>query len=59
MTTLIPIDQGRLWKRHMAMAQIGALPNGGVNRPALSPGDAQSRSLLARWAEDLGFLRLS
>ena len=26
MTTLIPIDQGRLWKRHMAMAQIGALP---------------------------------
>ena len=55
MTTIIPIDQGRLWKRHMAMAQIGALPGGGVNRPALSQGDAQARSLLARWAEELGF----
>src|SRR5918994_1481499 len=55
MTTLILIDQGRLWKRHMAMAQIGAMPNGGVNRPALSQGDAHARSLLAHWAEELGF----
>ncbi|UEM06400.1 Zn-dependent hydrolase [Skermanella rosea] len=55
MTSIPYIDEARLWKRHMAMAKIGALPGGGVNRPALSPGDAQSRSLLARWAEELGF----
>ncbi|EWY36220.1 hypothetical protein N825_29290 [Skermanella stibiiresistens SB22] len=55
MTRIPYIDEARLWKRHMAMAKIGALPGGGVNRPALSPGDAQSRSLLARWGDELGF----
>ena len=30
MTSIPYIDEARLWKRHMAMAKIGALPGGGV-----------------------------
>ena len=33
------VDQERLWARHMAMAQIGAIPCNGVNRQALSAED--------------------
>ena len=51
------IDQDRLWQAHMDMARIGATPEGGSNRPALSHADAEARALLLRWAEPLG-LRL-
>ena len=51
----LSIDEQRLWKRHMTMAQIGATPKGGVNRQALSPEDVQARRLLASWARELGF----
>ncbi len=49
------VSEERLWNRHMEMAKIGATPKGGVNRQALSPEDAQARSLLVSWARELGF----
>src|SRR3546814_7656223 len=49
------VDETRLWNRLMTMAEIGATPRGGVNRPALSPDDARARRLLADWAVELGF----
>ncbi|ETW98970.1 MAG: hypothetical protein ETSY1_16715 [Candidatus Entotheonella factor] len=51
----LPIDEQRLWNRHMTMAQIGATPKGGVNRQALSPEDVRARQLLTAWARELGF----
>ncbi len=38
----------------MAMAHIGATPEGGCNRPALSALDAEARALLARWGQAIG-----
>ena len=49
------VDEVRLWQRHMAMAEIGATPKGGVNRQALTHEDNQARALLAGWATELGF----
>ena len=49
------IDQDRLWERLMQMAQIGAIPNNGVNRPALSADDIRARRLLTDWARSRGF----
>ena len=49
------IDQHRLWDRLMQMALIGAIPNNGVNRPALSPDDIRARRLLIEWARARGF----
>ena len=48
------IDAARLWQTHMEMARIGATPEGGSNRPALSAVDAEARALLLRWCEPLG-----
>jgi N-carbamoyl-L-amino-acid hydrolase len=44
------IDQDRLWQRHMEMAQIGAIPNNGVNRAAFSKEDIVARKRLISWA---------
>tara|TARA_Y100001970_G_scaffold294367_1_gene451780 strand:- start:29225 stop:30496 length:1272 start_codon:yes stop_codon:yes gene_type:complete len=49
------VDQDRLWDRMMSMADIGSLPNGGVNRPALSSSDIEARQRLLSWAGDFGF----
>ena len=38
----------------MAMAEIGATPDGGVRRLALSDADRAARDLLVRWFEDAG-----
>lgn len=48
------IDGSRLWRRLADMARIGATPNGGCNRQALTPGDLEARSLFARWCRDAG-----
>ena len=48
------VDVARLWRRHMEMAAIGALSRGGVNRPALSPFDADARRRLVGWGRALG-----
>lgn len=49
------VREDRLWQRHMDMARIGGTPKGGVNRPALSPEDAEARRLLVSWAKARGF----
>lgn len=49
------VDQERLWQRHMEMAQIGAIPNNGVNRAALSKEDIAARQLLISWARARNF----
>jgi N-carbamoyl-L-amino-acid hydrolase len=55
LTLHIPVDADRLWKRHLEMAQIGAIEGGGVNRPSLSAADCAARALLADWAAARGF----
>ena len=49
------VDEARLWSRQMAMAEIGATAEGGVNRAALSDEDRRARRLMVEWAGDLGF----
>lgn len=49
------VKQDRLWGRLMELAQIGATEKGGVNRQALTDGDAEARRLLADWALERGF----
>ena len=49
------INEQRLWDRHQALARHGGLPNGGVDRQALTSAEAAARKLLATWADDLGF----
>src|SRR5271170_4061192 len=49
------IDEARLWQRHMAMARLGARPDGGVNRQALSDEDIAARRTLIGWAASRGF----
>ena len=55
MSAAAAIDEARLWRRHMALAEIGATAKGGVNRQALSEEEARARALLAQWAGDLGY----
>ena len=50
----LPLSTDRLWGSLMAMAGIGATPEGGNNRPALSKLDGQARALLAQWGADIG-----
>lgn len=48
------IDGERLWDSHMAMAQIGATPGGGVCRLAASREDGEARDLFAAWCREAG-----
>jgi len=50
----LSVNAQRLWNAHMRMAEIGATPEGGSNRPALSAEDAEARALLRRWCAELG-----
>ena len=47
-------DHERLWRRLMAMAEVGATPAGGSNRQALSDDDKAGRDLFVGWAEGAG-----
>jgi len=49
------VNQQRLWRRHMEMARIGAIPGNGVNRAALSGEDIIARKLLIGWARARNF----
>ena len=49
------VDQERLWRRHMAMAEIGKTRVGGVSRQALSGDDIRARALLLEWAAACGY----
>src|SRR5690606_22539085 len=53
-TAASAVEEGRLWARLMAMAEIGGTANGGVNRPALSREDAEARRRMIAWAGELG-----
>lgn len=48
------INIDRLMKTVMDMAQIGATPNGGVHRLALTDEDREARDLLISWLGDAG-----
>ncbi len=50
------VSEERLWRRHMDMAELGAIPGNGVNRQALSAEDIEARLLLIRWARIRNFL---
>ena len=44
-------NRDRLWASIMEMGEIGATPNGGVGRLALTDLDRQARELFVRWCE--------
>jgi beta-ureidopropionase / N-carbamoyl-L-amino-acid hydrolase len=48
------VSGDRLWSDLMAMAEVGATPDGGSSRLALTDEDAAGRSLFAGWARDAG-----
>jgi N-carbamoyl-L-amino-acid hydrolase len=50
----IPFSPDRFWQSLEEMARIGATPDGGVKRLALSAEDAEARALLRDWALDSG-----
>ncbi|MGE0224121.1 MAG: Zn-dependent hydrolase [Acetobacteraceae bacterium] len=52
------IDADRLWDAHMRMAEIGATPEGGSCRMALTQEDVAARALFLSWCDALG-LRLA
>jgi N-carbamoyl-L-amino-acid hydrolase len=55
---MIPaIDPDRLWQSIMDMAEIGATPQGGSCRLALTTEDTAARAVFLRWCQPLG-LRL-
>ncbi len=48
------VSQARLWSRLEALAGFGALPDGGVNRQALSQEEIAARRALIGWGRELG-----
>ena len=53
-TVATAVSEARLWERLMAMAAIGAIPDGGVNRACLTALDRQARRVLIGWAGEIG-----
>jgi len=55
MTPRVPaINADRLWDTHMRIAEIGATPEGGSCRLALTAEDAAARDLLLAWSRSIG-----
>jgi N-carbamoyl-L-amino-acid hydrolase len=52
---LLRVDGNRLWQSLQDMARIGATPDGGVCRLALTEEDRQARRLLQSWAQQGGY----
>lgn len=50
----LQVDQDRLMESIADLANIGALPNGGVQRLAFSPEDCLARDLVQRWMRESG-----
>lgn len=48
------IDPDRLWRSLMEMAEIGATPEGGCRRLALTDEDKHALELFVRWAREAG-----
>ncbi|MGI9488973.1 MAG: M20 family metallo-hydrolase [Geminicoccaceae bacterium] len=53
--TASAVRKNRLWQRHVAMARIGAIPGGGVNRQCLTQEDIRARAVLISWAKARGY----
>lgn len=51
---MLSVNEARLWDAHKAMGAIGALPNGGCCRLALTPEDKAGRELFVEWCRDAG-----
>ena len=51
----VKVDSDRLWQRHSQMAEIGATPEGGVNRQAFTVEDRKARQLLLGWANNRNY----
>lgn len=49
------VSEKRLWRRHMELAELGAIPGKGVCRQALTEEDIAARQLLISWARARGF----
>jgi beta-ureidopropionase / N-carbamoyl-L-amino-acid hydrolase len=47
-------DRDRLWDRLAELARVGATPDGGVGRLALTDEDRAGRELVSAWAAELG-----
>jgi beta-ureidopropionase / N-carbamoyl-L-amino-acid hydrolase len=45
------VNPERLWARHMELATVGGLANGGVDRQALTPEEARARAMVLAWAK--------
>ena len=54
MSIQLRVSKPRLCQRLDALAQKGALPNGGVSRLALSDADKEGRDLVLSWMKELG-----
>ena len=54
MDRALTVDRDRLWQTLSDMARIGALPNGGSCRGALSEEDRRGRALFVRWCREAG-----
>jgi N-carbamoyl-L-amino-acid hydrolase len=50
----VAVNEARLWQTHVEMGEIGALPNGGCCRTALSADDKAGRDLFVRWCREAG-----
>lgn len=48
------IDGARLWDRIQQLAQVGAVPEGGIVRPAYGPAHAAAVALVASWMREAG-----
>jgi len=48
------VSETRQWNRLMDLAEIGAIPNNGVNRAASTAGDRAARRLVIGWAAEIG-----
>jgi beta-ureidopropionase / N-carbamoyl-L-amino-acid hydrolase len=54
MNTELQVNKDRLFQSLMDMAQVGALPNGGCCRTALSIDDKRGRDLFVGWCKEAG-----
>ncbi|KMO36519.1 Zn-dependent hydrolase [Methylobacterium aquaticum] len=51
---MVAPESSRLWRRLMTLAEIGAIPGGGVDRQALTEGEASGWRLVIGWGREAG-----
>jgi N-carbamoyl-L-amino-acid hydrolase len=51
---MLKVNENRLWDSLMEMGSVGALPNGGCRRLALTDEDKAGRDLFVAWCEESG-----